>query len=71
MQIRVKNNPRENTMSVTDVGKSGPSHEFLTSQIFLLTLFAKTKFSRKFPNLQYTAIKFQGNLTNIFQEWML
>ena len=28
-------------MSFTDVGKSRPSREFLTSQICLLTLFAK------------------------------
>ena len=68
MRSRVKNNPHEITLSLTDVGKSGPSHEFLTSQIFLLTLLAKTKFSLKLPNLQYTAIKFQGNLTNIIQD---
>ena len=36
----------------TDIGKSYPSCEFLTSQICLLTLFAKIKLSRKFPNLQ-------------------
>ena len=42
------------TLSYTDIGKSCPSHEFLTSQICLLTLFAKTKFSRKFADLQYS-----------------
>ena len=35
----------EITLSFTDVGKSCPSLEFLTSQIFLL--------AAKFPNLQY------------------
>ena len=37
---------------LTDIGKSYPSCEFLTSKICLLTLFAKIKLSRKFPNLQ-------------------
>ena len=36
----------EITLSFTDAGKSCPSHEFLTSQICLLTLFAKLKLSR-------------------------
>ena len=35
------------------MGKSCPSREFLASQICLLTLFAKIKFSRKFPDLQF------------------
>ena len=38
----------------TDMGKSCPSHEILISKICLLTLFIKIKFSRKFPNLQYS-----------------
>ena len=42
----------EITLSFTDISKSCPCHEFLTSQICVLTLFAKIKFSRKFPNLQ-------------------
>ena len=44
----------ETTLSITDIGKSCPSHEFLTSHfnLCLLTLFAKIKFSRKFPDLQ-------------------
>ena len=42
----------EITLSLTDIGKSYPSGEFLTPQICLLTLFTKIKFSRKFPNLQ-------------------
>ena len=40
-------------LSFTDIGKSCPGREILTWQICLLTLFAKLKFSRKFPNLQY------------------
>ena len=43
----------EITQSFTDIGKSCPSREFLASQICLLKLFAKIKFSRKFPDLQY------------------
>ena len=43
----------EITMSYTDIGKSYPSRELLTSQICLLTLFVKIKFSIKVPNLQY------------------
>ena len=41
------------TLSFTDIGKSRPSYDFLTSEIRLLTLFAQIKFSRKFPNLQF------------------
>ena len=55
---------RENTilakwrinLSFTDIGKSCPSHDFLTYHICLLTLFAKIKFSRKFPDLQYSKV---------------
>ena len=43
----------EINLSFTDIGKSCPSREFYTSQICLLTPFAKIKFSRKFPDLQY------------------
>ena len=42
------------TISFTEKYKSCPSREFLASQICLLMLFAKIKFSRKFPNLQYS-----------------
>ena len=38
----------EITLSFTEVDTSYPSCEFLTSQICLLTHFAKIKFSRKF-----------------------
>ena len=41
------------TLSFADISKSRPCREFLTSQICVLTLFAKIKFSLKFPNLQY------------------
>ena len=41
------------TLSTTDIGKSYPSSETFQSQVCLLTLFAKIKFSLKFPNLQY------------------
>ena len=44
--------PSRHTLSVTDVGKSCQSREFLTWQICLLTLFVKIKSSRKFLNLQ-------------------
>ena len=43
----------EITLSFTNIRTSWPSREFLASQICLLTLFAKIKFSRKFPDLQY------------------
>ena len=51
----VKINPSrigEFTLFFTGIGKSHPCREFLTSQICVLTLFVKIKFSRKFPNLQ-------------------
>ena len=35
-----------------DIGKSCHVRDIFTSQMCLLTLFAKMKFSRKFPNLQ-------------------
>ena len=44
------------TLSFIDIGKSCLSREFFTSLICLLMLFAKIKFSRKFPNLQYSMV---------------
>ena len=41
------------TLSFIDIGKSCLNREFLLSLICLLILFAKIKFSRKFPNIQY------------------
>ena len=43
----------EITQSFTDLAKSCPSRELVTSQISVLTLFAKIKFLLKFPDLQY------------------
>ena len=43
----------EITPSITDIGKSCTSREFLAPQQCLLTQFTKIKFSRKFPDLQY------------------
>ena len=40
------------TLYFTDKGKSYPIRKFLISQICLLSLFAKIKFSQIFPNLQ-------------------
>ena len=42
----------EISLSFADLGKSCPSRETLTSQLFLVTLFAKIKLSRKFLDLQ-------------------
>ena len=47
----------EITLSFTDIEKSCPSREFLASQICLLTLFARIKTSRKFPDLLNTVYK--------------
>ena len=41
------------TLSFIDIGKVYLSRDFFTSLICLLMLFAKIKFSRKFPNLQF------------------
>ena len=35
-------------LGITDIGKSCPSRDVLMSQISILTLFAKIKFSRNF-----------------------
>ena len=42
----------EITLSFTDEGKSCPTRDIIVSQICNLPLFAKIKFSRKFPDLQ-------------------
>ena len=55
MQSFVKIKPLKNsdvTLLFTDIGKSCPSREFLTSEICLFTIFAKIKFSQKFQILQ-------------------
>ena len=55
MKIKSSQNG-EIILSFTDIGKSCHSREFETSQICLLTLLAKIKFSRKFPYLQYKGL---------------
>ena len=50
----------EITLLFTDIGKSYPCPKFLMSQICLLTLFAKIKFSQNFLDLQY--IPFENSL---------
>ena len=42
---------RSFTLSFTDISTQCPCCKIFTSQICLLTVFAKIKFSRKFPNL--------------------
>ena len=52
--VKIKSSPNaEITLSFTEMGKSCHSPDFLLSQICILTLFAKIRFSRKFPDLQY------------------
>ena len=46
----------EITLSFTDAGKQCPSWNFSVANMSLLTLFAKIKFSRKFPDLQYQSL---------------
>ena len=68
MRSFAKRKPPRNdeiTLSFTVIGKSCLSRENLTPQICLLTLFAKIKFSRKFPNLQYN--KARGYKTFVIQ----
>ena len=55
------------TLSFTDVGKSGSSRKFLTSQICLLTLFAKIKLSRKISG--FTVIKIWTTQLWMFPYW--
>ena len=43
----------EITLPLTDMGKSRPCRDFLTSKICGLTLFVNIKLSRKFPTLKY------------------
>ena len=52
----------EITLSFIDVGNSS---KFLTSQICFLTLLAKIKLSRKFPNLQDLMIPLSIKSTNL------
>ena len=52
MKIKLSKNT-EITLLSTDEGKTCLSRDFLLSQICLLRLLAKIKFSRKFQDLQY------------------
>ena len=55
MRSFVKIKPSRNgkiTLSFIDIGKSCLNREFFTSLMCPSMLFAKIKFSRKFPNLQ-------------------
>ena len=45
LDIEYKSAAKESDLSFTKVGKSCLCREFLTSQMFLLTLFEKIKFS--------------------------
>ena len=43
------------SLSFTDIGNSCPSRKFIMSQICLVKLFVKIKYSQKIPNIQYLA----------------
>ena len=54
--VKIKSSPNgEITLSITDIGKSCTSREFLAPQECILTLFTKIKFSRKFADLLYVS----------------
>ena len=70
MRSFVKIKPSRNgkiTLLFIDIGQSCLSRKFFTSLICLLMLFAKIKFSRKFPNLQYCSVcyLFEGQGCNL------
>ena len=65
-----ENKPSRNgkiTLSFIDICKPCLNSEFFTSLhvICLLMLFAKIKFSRKFPNLQYMNMYLNASLIQI------
>ena len=62
MKIKYSQNG-EITLSFVNMAKSCPSHELLMSQICLLMLFVKIKFSLKFLNLLYYHLVFSQKLT--------
>ena len=51
--VKIKLFKLAKSLWLIDVGKLYPTRKYLTSQKRLFTLFAKIKFLRKFPNLQY------------------
>ena len=57
----------EITLSITDIGKSCTNREFLAPQECLITLFAKIKFLRKVPDLQYLQLKRIQNMYNWYK----
>ena len=59
----------EITLSFTGIGKSCLSRKLLTSQICLLTIFPKIKFSQKFLNLQHVA-QYMFNFKSDYQVLM-
>ena len=63
--VKIKSSQNaEIILSFTD-GNSCPRRDFKTSQICLLTPFAKINFSRKFPDLQYRDRSENTSATNI------
>ena len=69
MRSFVKIKPSRNdklTLSFINIGKFCLKRDFFTSLMCLLMLFAKIKFSRKFPNLQYIASKSKHHLNVVF-----
>ena len=59
----------ETTLSFVNRAKACPSGAFSTSQICLLTLFTKKKFSRKFPHFHYLRSKGSGKTMHI--RWVI
>ena len=47
------------TLPFTNIGKSCPSPNFLSSQICLKSFLTKIKLARKFPDLQYLPVYHQ------------
>ena len=70
----VKIKPARNgeiTLPSTNADKTCLSRDILTSQICFLTLFAKTKFSRKFPDLQYACTFRASSELCVWEHWIL
>ena len=55
------------TPPFTNIGKSRTSHKCLTSQICLLTVVMKIKFSRNFLNLHYSEV---FEVFTLYVEWL-
>ena len=57
--VKIKSSQKGDiNLSTTDIGESYHSCEIFRSKVCLLTLFAKLKFSRKFPDLQFFTLAF-------------